>query len=183
MLQGLFARTELTYETPLSLEACQERLRSQIAPWWSIGRRSPIEGRVSELGFKIRQATLYHQPLNAIAKGEWEHAPRGTRICVMLGPNRMGAIWQTVWLAGVVLIDLGFAVQCWVRGPPLPPLWLIGIPIALPLFGTASITFGLWLGRREQRFLLAFLDRAFGPPQMMTPALLSEAGVGASSRI
>ena len=148
--------------SPLDVEACRQRLVSEIGSWWPLFARHTIFGRVNEQGFQVRKALHYGNPMQILARGTWQPILTGTRICVRLGPSRGYIVYMGIWLASAVIFNIGWLVQLahnLAKPHPRVNLWWCVFPLLFPALGVAQTLFQRWLARREAGFLIATLAR------------------------
>jgi hypothetical protein len=155
----------MTFRSPLSPEACMDRLRAETGSIWNplAAWTSPVRGSVNERGFRIVRAIHYRNSMQSEATGTWTSEGSGTRIDVQFAMNRIGAIAMSVWLAFVGAFAILWAFvphAASSHGGPAAALWLVEwIPYWMLLFGIGLVYFGRWLARGDNAFLIDFLRR------------------------
>jgi len=162
ILFGPTERREL--HSPLSLEACRDKLRAEIGSAWNpfSGWSHAVRGSVSDKGFWIVKTKGYRNSFETEARGTWSAEGNGTRIELRLGVNR--------WARGIMIAWFGFVLLLWIwllvaARPMAGELrgWHLG-PGVMLLLGALAVPFGRWLARNEGRFLLGFLRRTLECP-------------------
>jgi hypothetical protein len=171
---GVDAR--VTLMSPLSPEACVDRLRAETGSMWNplAAWTSPVRGSVNERGFRIVKAIHYQNAMQQEACGSWAAEGDGTRVEVTLAMNRFGAIYFKCWL----LFVGAFAIM-WLVVPhhtePLrnarsvPSLLLEWLPVWMLLFGVGLVYIGRWEARSHNQFMVEFLQRTLECPTDAAP--------------
>jgi hypothetical protein len=155
----------VTLMSPLSPEACMDRLRAETGSMWNplAAWTSPVRGSVNEHGFRIVKAIHYRNSMQSEATGKWVVAGGGTQIDVEFAMNRLGAVAMMIWLGfvGAFAILWTFVPHASSsRSGPAAALWVVDwIPYWMFLFGIALVYFGRWLARGDNAFLADFLHR------------------------
>lgn len=157
----------VTLHSPLSPQACLDRLRAGTGSIWNplAAWTSALRGSVNETGFRVVRAIHYRNSMQSEASGTWTNEGSGTRIEITFAMNRIGAVAMSIWLAFV-----GVFAIVWTLVPHassshtgrLAAPWLVEwIPYWMLLFGIGLVYFGRWLARGDNAFLLEFLSRTF----------------------
>lgn len=147
--------------SPLSHEACFERLRAETASMWNPLAlwTHPVRGRVTERGFRIVRAMRWgRNSMQTEASGNWSAEGNGTRIDVSFAVQQRWLL--AAWLGAMML----FCVV-WMLSPPvprpgdLPPALVRFLPLIIIAVGLAGIALGRWMSRGDTAFLLELLGR------------------------
>ncbi|MGH7742693.1 MAG: hypothetical protein ACRENS_11820, partial [Candidatus Eiseniibacteriota bacterium] len=156
--------------SPLSPEACEERLRAETGSRWNpfSGWTHALRGRVSERGFRVIQSLRYRNSMQTEACGRWSAEGNGTRIDVTLALER-GTHWGIVaWVLVVALFGVIWLVAGPARGARDLP-FLPAVPLVVLALGLFSMWLGRWLVRNDADWLLDFLKRTLECPPESTP--------------
>jgi len=159
------------FRTDLEPEACLRRLDDSIDPW----QRTPLsfsglEGSQVVIGwmdgyeFRLRKRRYYRNDFAPQFHGNLKPDGPGTVVEGYFDMPRRAKVGTRFWLGGAILMGAPVffsTLRNLIRGTSdAQEGLLIGllVPPALVLFGLLLPKFGLWLGRYEENYILAFLQ-------------------------
>ena len=158
-----------TLRTPLPIEECKARLASgvdveRLAFTWSghAGSR-PILGKFSENGFRLQKRRYYRNEFAPFFYGRFVRADRGTFIEGEFRMHPFARAFMIFWFSFLVLYFAVALVQYAMEPPGVRGGrgLLLVFPFGMMAFGIALVRFGRWLGRGEERAIVAFLKTTF----------------------
>jgi hypothetical protein len=142
--------------SPLSLQACRERLDAAIdSPWMLFGTKSVI-GTAQTGRLIARKRKFYRNSFQTRLVARMEEVPDGTRITCHYGMHPLAAIFMVIWLGFATLIAAAFLVHILKTGGA-DWNWVGVVPFAMPVFGYAMLRFGKYLARDEAYYLSEFV--------------------------
>ena len=159
----------VTLRTEIPIEECRARLAAGVDverlafSWSGHAGSKPILGKFSETGFRLQKRRYYRNEFAPFFYGRFVSAYRGT---VIEGEFRMRpfvrafiVIWFSflVFYLAIALIQLAMG-RPGVQEDRVP---LLLVPLCMMAFGVALVMFGRWLGRGEERAIVAFLKSTF----------------------
>ncbi|MFZ0640026.1 MAG: hypothetical protein WAN33_09580 [Candidatus Acidiferrales bacterium] len=164
-------RHPVTLCTDFNLEECRRRLIESVDPerWTFLSLSGykgskPIIGRFEGNAFCLHKRRYYRNDFAPRFYGSLVSLPRGTRVEGYFDARRDAKLSMRIWLAIAILIGIPLFVES-LRDALLKTrsiegnLWVgLLVPSALVLFGIVLPKFGLWLGRGEERSILALLE-------------------------
>lgn len=146
------------FESPLTLEACQEWL---LTCFEQSGVEHRIVGTVAWQEFRAWKAPRFGLGATPVAHGEIQPAPDGSLITVQLDMVRPGGLARAVPVVVVLLwlIWLG-ALALWLAGPEDAGLGPARLLVLLAVNLGMSVTYlaGRWLDREDPEDLLRFVQ-------------------------
>lgn len=114
--------------TRLSPLECAERVKADLAPWWSfLVSDRQLSGRVSEERLAVRRFHGTRQRLPSEARGSFVPGGDGTRLELSIGWRRIDVVGVAIALPGALV-----AVAIAEAGQPAQP-WLLGLVLLLVL--------------------------------------------------
>jgi hypothetical protein len=144
----------LVLETALAADECRRRLEGRTFTGWlrTLGRKEPVQGKVTERGFTLRRAGRLPRHLPIAARGTFEPGAGSTRVMVEFGRDRrqlaIGAVGGVLLVIAFVLFGAG--EDSIPGGNVLVPLGIVGL-------GVAVIGLTLWRHAGDAAYLTAFL--------------------------
>ena len=175
-------RTEFLLRTNLTLFECAHRLRSAVdEPRWALLSLSGYAGSKAVIGtveateVRLQRRSRLRHPWEAVfldARLVPDHS--GTRIEGRFRRRRSQAIFMGLWTAFAIVVGgiLFVSAVMELVGPSgrWRNLW---VGVAVPVIFWAAAASYFWRGRRERRFLTAFVGETVGaePIQRLTSRL------------
>jgi hypothetical protein len=136
-------------QSPLSIQACRERLKAETeGPLVLFGPR-PMRGMIGRDWARLRKNIRLNNSFQTLLLLSLESTGGGTRLTWRCGASTVGRLFTTAWLVGiVVVVTLGL-------GSGAMDLLFLG-PAALVMLaiGGGLAAFGRRMARGEDQFLL-----------------------------
>lgn len=140
--------------SPLSPQRCAEALESGIDGDMSLFGSRDVLGHVSPEGGVLRRRIFYGNSFRTVLKLKFESRSGGTRVRWSAGPAMFVSASISLWF-GFIVLWTAIAIPAAASQPDVLPIFMLA-PLVMIFGGVAIVTFGRWLARNEQRFLLAF---------------------------
>ena len=172
------ARLEMRLRARIPIEECKARLASGVDEerlafsWSGYAGSRPIVGKFRDASFRLQKRRYYHNSFAPFFYGQFIPSGRETLIEGEFRIRRAVKVSMTVWFSLLAVLSVALLVQEVSRRGGFKADWplVLLIPAGMVVFGVALIKFGQWLGRTEERAIVAFLkstleaDEAGGRP-------------------
>jgi len=142
--------------SPLSRDEVVAALNGQIdSPWRFFGKKAVI-GKANRSRLWLSKRINYRNSFQTVLSATLADHDRGTLLKVRTGMSEAVMAFLFVWFGGVLtiggaVVSLPF-IEAW------KPEFLL-LPGML-LFGVGLVTFGRWMAKGEDKFLVSFLEDA-----------------------
>jgi len=155
----------MTFLTQIPIEECKSRLAAGIDTekfaftWSGYAGSKPILGKLHGNDFRLQKRRYYKNDLARHFFGRFVTAGRDTRIEGEFRIRPIAKYFVIGWfsfLGLMLLITLVVMASGGSRAQGPPAIYLLGFP-AMAAFGFAIVRFSRWLGRGEERAIVAFL--------------------------
>jgi len=144
--------------SPLSRDELVASLRSQIDNPWQVFGDKTVVGRASLSRIWLCKRTGHRNSFRPILTATLSTTDSGgTLLTCRTGMSTFVILFLFVWFGGVIMIGGAFVPTLYSGAPfALERLILPG----MLLFGVGLVTFGRWLAKGEDEFLVSFLEDA-----------------------
>ena len=155
----------MTLHTRIPIGECKDRLSCAVDAerfsfsWSGFAGSRPILGSVTDSGFRLQKRRYYRNSFAPCFHGRFLPSDSGTRIEGEFRMNPFAKVFMLVWFSfltvfiAVMLVSV-IAERPDVRGGASSVLL---VPVGMAAFGVALVKLGQWLGRGEERTIVAFL--------------------------
>jgi len=159
----------LSHCTPGFFEECRARLTAGVDEerlafsWSGHAGSKPILGKLGETGFRLQKRRYYRNEYAPFFYGRFVSSDRGTLIEGEFRLHPFVRAFMIFWFSFLALFTALVLVQSATGRPGVQADTgrLLGIALFLGVFGVALVKFGRWLGRGEERAIVAFLKTTF----------------------
>jgi hypothetical protein len=160
----------MTFLTRIPIEECKARLAACVDverlafSWSGYAGSKPMLGKLRDTNFRLQRRRFYRNSFAPFYYGRFVAAGRDTKIEGELRMRTDVKIFMVVWFSflAVVFLIMAVTVLAGRANAQNNPALGIVIPAGMAVFGVALIKFGRWLGRGEERDIVAFLKSTFG---------------------
>jgi hypothetical protein len=152
---ALFATRTATLRSPLSPQACAERIGAVTDGMLSLVGTRPLIGSVSAGGMTVRRRLGYRNSFQTELRARFEPNGSGTTIRCRFGLMGFVVVFMVFWLAMVLLMGAGFIFTV-LSGPAATAegAMFALIPVGFLVFGLALPTVGKWFARNDESIML-----------------------------
>lgn len=158
----------MTFHTRIPIEECKVRLASGVdaerlaISWSGYAGSKPILGKIRDTSFRLQKRRYYHNSFAPFFYGRFVASGRETLIEGAFKMRPDVKVFIIVWFSFLAFLSVDTLVSAisgrgGVEGNPALDLVIPG----LAAFMVALIKFGQWLGRSEERAIVAFLESTF----------------------
>jgi len=116
---------------------------------WKATNNEKYHGEVSLTSFKIWRIIRYRNSFLPIIEGKITPSISGSRIAVTMRLHRFVAVFMALWLGGVTVFAVTFAIAT-LRGK-MEPIPALLVPLGMLLFGIALTSGSFWLEANKTR--------------------------------
>ena len=153
----------------IPVEECKARLAAGVDEerfafsWSGYAGSKPILGKIRDGNFRLQKRRYYHNGFAPLFYGQFVASGRETLIEGEFRMHPGVKFYMTLWFSFVALVAVATLVSEIAKRGGLKGAWasVLMIPAAMVVFGVALIKFGQWLGRGEERAVVAFLKSTF----------------------
>jgi len=147
------------------MEECKARLAAGVDAerfafsWSGYAGTKPILGKLRDENFRLQKRRYYHNGFAPHFYGQFVASGRETLIEGEFRMHPGARIYMTLWFSFLAFVTIAMLVSEISRRGGFKGDWasVLLIPAGLAVFGVALIKFGQWLGRGEERAIVAFL--------------------------
>ena len=152
--------------TRLPVEECKARLDSGVDAerfafsWSGFAGSKPILGKIRDSSFRLQKRRYYHNSMAPLFYGRFVASGRETLIEGEFRMHPAVKIATIAWFSFLAFILVATLVSETSSRGGVDPLSVL-IPAGMAVFVVLLIKFGQWLGRSEERAIVAFLKSTF----------------------
>jgi len=154
---------------PIPIEECRARLATAVDAerfafsWSGYAGDKPILGKIRDAGFRLQRRRFYHNSFAPFFYGQFVPSGRETLIEGAFRIRTDVKFAMSLWSVILACLTVAMLVQEISRRGGFNGDWasVLLVPAGMTLFGVALVKFGRWLGRGEERAIVAFLKTTF----------------------
>ncbi|MBX7201309.1 MAG: hypothetical protein K1X51_18225 [Rhodospirillaceae bacterium] len=152
---ALFASRTATLGSPLSPQACAERIAAITdGPLVLLGTR-PLIGSATANGVRVRRRINYRNSFQTALSATFETQGAGTIIRCRFGMMPLVIVFLAVWMGLALLAGAGLAVSQMTGSPGSETSpFIVLFPLGFLAFGFVMASVGRSLGRKDEAYIL-----------------------------
>ncbi len=157
----------MTLRARIPIEECKARLASGVDEerlafsWSGYAGSKPIVGRFRDTSFRLQKRRYYHNSFAPFFYGRFVASGRDTLIEGEFRMHPSVKVLMILWFSFLAFVFVTTLVSSSRGGVGGDWASRLVIPAALAVFVVVLVKFGQWLGRSEERTIVAFLKSTF----------------------